>query len=120
MTFTYLRKDVLHQIFQFAVTVDDEFEQGLALRLRARAEVQRRRVLKEHEQRDLAFLDEFFPVGLAEPRGDVPVDVAHIVAKRVFHDLVELHAAAAEGGTVLAAEHVLDGVAHTPLEAAQP
>ena len=33
------------------------------------------------------------------------------------HDLVELHAAPAQGRAVFAAEHVLDGVAHPPLEA---
>jgi hypothetical protein len=80
-----------------------EFHERLALRLGAGAEVQRGRILEHHQEGDLAFLDEFLAVGLAEPRGDVPVDVAHVVAEAVFHDLVELHAPSAKGGTVFAA-----------------
>ena len=52
-------------------------------------------------------------------RGDIPVDVAHVVAERVFHDLIELHAAATKRRAILAAEDVLDGVADAPLELAQ-
>jgi len=86
----------------------------------AGTELEARGVLDDEEQRDLALLDEFLPVGFAEAGGDVPVDVSHIVAELVLHHLVELHAAAAEGGAVLTAGHVLDGVAYTPLEATQP
>jgi hypothetical protein len=77
------------------------------------------RILKHDQQGDFALFDEFFPIRLAEARGDVPVDVAYVVAKLVFHDLVELHAAAAKGGAIFAAEHGLDRMAHAPLKAAQ-
>ncbi len=71
-----------------------EFEQRLALRLRARAKAQGRGILENHQQRDLALLDEFLAVGFAEARGDVPVNVAHVVAELVFLRLdSELHAA---------------------------
>ena len=96
-----------------------EFEQRLALRLRARAEVQGRAVLEDEEQRDLALLHELLPVGLAQPRGHIPVDVANVVAELVAHHLVEFDAAAAEGRAVFTAQDVLHRVAHPPLQLAQ-
>jgi hypothetical protein len=96
-----------------------QLEQRLPLGLRARAEVQRRRVLEDEQERHLALLDELLAVGLAQPGGDVPVDVADVVAELVAHDLVEFDAAAAERRAVLAAQDVLDRVAHPPLELAQ-
>jgi len=54
-------------------------------------------------------------VGLAEARRDVPVDVPNVVAELVLDDLVELHAASAEGRAILAAEHILHSMAHAPL-----
>ena len=77
------------------------------------------RVLEHEQERDFALLDEFFPVGLAEPGGDVPVDVAHIVAELVLHHLVEFHSAAADGRAILAAEDVFHRVAHPPFQLAQ-
>jgi hypothetical protein len=76
-------------------------------------------VLKEDDDGDFAFFDEFFAVGFAEAGGDVPIDVADVVAVFVADDLVEFHAAAAEGGAVFAAEGGFDGVAHAPFEFAQ-
>src|SRR5471030_1133073 len=96
-----------------------ELQQRLALGLRAGPEVQGRRVLEDQEQRDLALLHEFLAIGLAEAGGDVPVDVADVVAELILHHLVELDAAAAEGRAVFAAEDVLDGVAHAPLQLPQ-
>ena len=96
-----------------------ELEEGFAFRLRAGAELEARGVFENDEQGDLAFLDEFLAVGFPETGGDVPVDVADVVAEGVFDDLVELHAAAAEGGAVFAAEDVFDGVADAPFELAQ-
>ena len=82
-------------------------------------ELQARRILEHQEQRDLALLDKSLPVGFAEPRRDVPVNIAHVVAELVFHNLVEFHAATAKGRAVFTAEHVLDGMAHAPLQPAQ-
>ena len=96
-----------------------EFEEGLAFGLRAGTEGEGRGVFEDDEQGDLAFFDEFFSVGLAEAGGDVPVDVADVVAELVFDDLVELHAAAAKGRAVFAAEDVFHGVADAPFELAQ-
>ena len=96
-----------------------EFEEGVAFGAAGRAELQRGRILEEDQHGDLALLDELLAVGFAEAGGDVPVDVAHVVAELVLHDLVELHATAAEGGAVFAAQHRLDRVPDPPLEAPQ-
>jgi hypothetical protein len=96
-----------------------EFEQRLAFGLRAGTEVKRRRILEHQQERDLAFLDELFAVRFAEPRGDVPVDVPHIVAELILHHLIELHAASAKRRAVLAAEDVLHRMPHPPFELPQ-
>src|SRR5258708_34264540 len=75
-----------------------QLEQRLALGLRTGAELQADAVLEQEEQGDLAFLDEFLAVGLAEAGGDVPVGVAGVVAEGDFDNLVELHAPAPKGG----------------------
>ena len=96
-----------------------EFEEGFAFRLGAGTKLEAGRIFKHHEQGDLAFLDEFLAVRFAEASGDVPIDVADVVAEGVFDDLIELHAAAAEGGAVFAAEDVFDRVTDAPLQLAQ-
>ena len=96
-----------------------QFEQGLALGGVAGAELQAGGILENDEKGQFAFLDEFFAVGFAEARGDVPVDVAHIVAEGVFDDLIEFHAPAAKGRAILAAEHIGHGVFDAPLQAAE-
>ena len=57
----------------------------------------------EHE-REFALLDEFLDERMVHPRGDVPVNGAHVVAGLVFAHLVEVHALAFEDGMVLARE----------------
>jgi hypothetical protein len=96
-----------------------EFEEGLAFGLGAGAEGERRGIFEDEQQGDLALLDEFLAVGFAEARGDVPIDVAHVVAELVFDDLIKLHAAAAEGGAVFATEDVFHRMTHAPLELAE-
>jgi hypothetical protein len=96
-----------------------EFEQGLAFGDGGGAELEGGRVFENEEHGDLAFLDEFFAVGFAEAGGDVPVDIADIVAVGVFDDLVELHASSAESGAIASAEGGFDGVTHAPLKAPQ-
>ena len=61
-----------------------------------------------HEEHDgeFAFLDEFFDEGMVHPRGDIPVDGAHVVAGLVFAHLVEVHALAFEHAVVLARERL--------------
>jgi hypothetical protein len=81
--------------------------------------VEGRGIFEDEEEGDFAFFDEFLAVGFAEAGRDVPIDVADVVAEGVFHDLVELHAAAAEGGAIFAAEDIFHGVAHAPFELAE-
>jgi hypothetical protein len=57
----------------------------------------------EHE-REFAFLDELLDERMVHPRGDVPVNRAHVVAGLVFAHLVEVHALALEDGMILARE----------------
>ena len=85
----------------------------------AGAELQRQAVVEEQHDGELALLDVLLAVRLAAARGDVPVDVAHVVAELVLHHLIELAAAAAEGGAVLAAEQRVRRVADSPLELAE-
>ena len=92
-----------------------EFEKRLAFRQLGGAELQARGILEDQQEGDFALLDELLSVGLAEARRDVPVDVPNVVAELVLDDLVELHAASAEGRAILAAEHILHSMAHAPL-----
>ena len=69
------------------------------------AEFPRRAHIHHQHDRQLALLGEFLheriPVHLAEPRRHVPVDRAHLVARRVFAHLLEVHPAALEDAPVL-------------------
>jgi len=80
-----------------------KLEQRRALRARAGAELERERVLKNNQHRELALLDELLAEGFAQTRGDVPVNIADVVAEIVFYNLIELHAAPAERRAVFAA-----------------
>jgi hypothetical protein len=96
-----------------------EFEEGFAFGAVGGAELEGGGVLNDEEEGEFAFFDEFFAVGFAEAGGDVPVNVADVVAVFVADDLVEFHAAAAEGGAVFAGEGGFDGMAEAPFEFAE-
>ena len=57
---------------------------------------------KHHRQ--LAFLGEFFHIGVPHARGDIPVNGADLIAGLVFTNLLEVHAPALENAPVLARE----------------
>ena len=78
----------------------------LALGLRARAEQARAAHVHHQHQRQLAFLDELLDERMVHPRGDVPVNRAHLVAGLVFAHLVEVHPLALEDAVVLAGERL--------------
>jgi hypothetical protein len=78
------------------------------LGLRDRPEQARGGGVDEQDDGELALLDEPLDEGLAGSGGDVPVDVADIVARLVLADLGELDALAEEGGVVLAREQIVD------------
>ena len=77
-----------------------EFSFGLV----ARAEQARTAHVHDEHEREFAFLDEFLDERMIHPRGDVPVNRAHIIAGLVFAHLVEVHALALEDGMILARE----------------
>ena len=61
----------------------------------------------QQHHRQLALLLEHLHVGVGQSGGDVPVDIAHVVAILVFAHFAEHHTAPFEGRVVLAAEHLL-------------
>jgi hypothetical protein len=71
-------------------------------------------VFEKKQQGDFTFFDELFSVRFAKTRGNVPVDVAHVVPVLVFYDLVEFHALASKGRFVFAAKDAFDRMTHTP------
>ena len=75
-----------------------------ALGLVARAEQAGAAHVHDEHEREFAFLDELLDERMVHPRGDVPVNRAHVVAGLVFAHLVEVHALALEDGMVLARE----------------
>ena len=96
-----------------------KLEQRFAFRLRTGTEVQRRGIFEDHEKRDFTFLHKFFSIRFTQSRSDIPIDVTHVIAEFVANDLVELHTAATERGTIFAAQHVFYGMPHAPLELSQ-
>ena len=82
------------------------------------AEPHRARHVDHQQDRQLTLLDEALHVGFAEPRGHVPVDRPHLVARQIGAHLLELDAASLEHALASAREQVLDQVAAADLEAA--
>ena len=75
-----------------------------AFGLRARAKQAGAAHIHDQHERQFAFLDEFFDERMVHPRGDVPVNGAHVVAGLVFAHLVEVHPLPFEDAVVLARE----------------
>ena len=84
-----------------------------AFGLLARAEQAGAAHVHHQHQRQFAFLDELLDERMVHPRGDVPVNRAHVVAGLVFAHLVEVHALALEDAVVLARERL----GHEPVRA---
>ncbi len=80
------------------------FRREFALGLVARAEQAGAAHVHDEHEREFAFLDELLDERMIHPRGDVPVNRAHVVAGLVFAHLVEVHALALEDGMILARE----------------
>ena len=86
------------------------------LRVR-RPEVDRRAQVEQEPGRDLAILDVLADVRRVHPRGDVPVDVADVVAVLVLAQVGEVHAVAAEQAPVVALEQAVEPADDLPVEA---
>ena len=68
---------------------------------------------------DLAVLVVLAHVGRLQARGDVPVDVAHVVVVLVLAQVGEVEAEAAEQRAVVAVQQAVETADHRPLEPAQ-
>src|SRR4029453_11667706 len=80
----------------------DEVHQEVALERARRPEIHRRRQVEQEVRGDLPVLEEFANVWKVESRGDVPVDVAHVVARDVLADVREVETLPAEDRAVVA------------------
>ena len=90
-----------------------DFGGEFAFGLVARAEQAGAAHVHDQHHRQFAFLDEFLDERMVHPRGDVPVNRAHVVTGLVFAHLVEVHALALEDAMVLARERL----GHEPVRA---
>ena len=81
------------------------------------AEVDRRAEVEQEPRGDLAVLDVLADVRRVHPRGDVPVDVADVVAVLVFAQVGEVEAVAAEQGAVVALQQAVEPADDLPVEA---
>ena len=97
-----------------------QFGGGLALGALARAEVLRGGDVGHQHERELAFLDVAFDERRAGAGGDVPIDRAHVVARHIGADLVELDAGTAKYRHVLAGEYVGNGAPGADLNLFDP
>ena len=81
-----------------------------------RAEPHRRRVVEQQPGGDLAVLDVLPHVGGVGARGDVPLDVAQVVAGLVLAQVGEVEPVAAEQAAVVALEAAVEPAHDPPLE----
>ncbi len=82
-----------------------------------RPEVDRRAQVEQEPGRDLAVLDVLADVRRVHPRGDVPVDVADVVADLVLAQVGEVDAVAAEQAAVVALKQAVEPADDLPVEA---
>ena len=81
------------------------------------AEVDARREVDQEPGRELAVFGELAHVGLLQPGGDVPVDVADVVVMLVLAQVGQVEAGAAHQGAVVALEQAVEAAQHRPFEA---
>ena len=79
-------------------------------------EVDRRAEVEQEPGRDLAVLEELADVRRVHPGGDVPVDVADVVAVLVLAQVGEVDAVAPEQAPVVALEQAVEPADDRPVE----
>ena len=84
-----------------------------------RAEPHRRRAVEQEPGRQLAILGVLADERRVHPRGDVPVDVADVVARLVLAEVAEVGADAAEERAVVPLQAPVEAADHLPLEAVE-
>ena len=77
------------------------------------------RQVEQEPRGDLAVLVVLAHVRRLQARGDVPVDVAHVVVILVLAQVGEVEPEAAEQRAVVAVQQAVEPADHRPLEAAQ-
>jgi hypothetical protein len=82
----------------------------------ARAEVDAAGEVEQEPGAEVAVLGELAHVGLLQPRGDVPVDVAHVVVQLVLAQVGQVDAGAAQQRAVVALQQAVQAAQHRPLE----
>ncbi len=118
-------RTVLHRTDPVAMAADQPREhrhkthQQFALALRARAEVHRGTEVEQKPGRHFAVFGEHAHMGLLQPRGHVPVDVAHVVVVLVFAQVGQIETAAAHEGSEIALQQAIEPAHHGPLQALQ-
>jgi len=95
-----------------------DFGGELALGAIGRAEAGRRGHIHGEHGGEFAFLAEAFHERAAEAMRDVPVNVAHIVARHVFAEILEIHAAPLEAAQIRAAHRVVHEAVRADFDAA--
>ena len=95
-----------------------DFGDDVLLQAVRRAEQARGGDVHEEHHREFALLLVDLDVWFARPGGDIPVDVAHVVAGAVFADLGKRHASSAESRMVLSGEDLVRQTAGLDLDLA--
>ena len=97
----------------------DEIAGDVALGEAVGAEVGARAEVDEEPGAELAILRKLAHIGLLQPGGDVPVDVADVVVVLVLAQIGQVEPGAAPEGAVIALEHAIEPSDHGPFEALQ-
>ncbi|MNS88401.1 hypothetical protein D3C72_1223720 [compost metagenome] len=96
-----------------------EVGEQVALAHRARAELDRAAQVQHEPRGDVAVFLELAHVRGLQPRGHVPVDMAHVVAGAVFAQVGQVEPEAAEQRAVVALQQPVEAAHHGPFEPAQ-
>ena len=97
----------------------DEFGRQHALFHIGRAEVHRPGQVEQEPGGDLSILLKLAHMRHLQARGDVPVDVAHVVVRLVLAQVGKVDAKAPEQRAVIALQQAVQAPDHGPFEAAQ-
>ncbi len=97
----------------------DELGRQLALAHFARTEVDRARKIENEPGGDFAILLKLAHVRRLQARGDVPVDVAHVVVQLIFAQVREIESEATKERSIVALQQPVEPPQHGELESTQ-
>ncbi len=84
------------------------FRRKLTFGLRNASKTSRRADIDDENDSKFAFFSEFFHVSGAEPRGHVPINGTDFIARLIFADVLEIHAAPFKDAVIIPSERCLD------------